>query len=92
MSIDRKVIEHMFNNLSSKAQARLKRAVKLIVNAKEKGGKIVAVVGSGPNLHEGVTSLIAELIHKGIIDGVSTSSAVINHEMAGTLEIKNSMS
>ncbi|MBW1857196.1 MAG: hypothetical protein JRI42_02830 [Deltaproteobacteria bacterium] len=86
MSIDRKVIENMFNSLPSKAQARLKRAIKLIVNAKEKGGKVVAVVGSGPNLHEGVTTLLAELIHKGIIDGVSTSSAVINHEMAGTLE------
>jgi hypothetical protein len=86
MSIDRKVIENMFNGLPSKAQVRLKRATKLIVNAKEKGGKVVAVVGSGPNLHEGVTNLLAELIHKGIIDGVSTSSAVINHEMAGTLE------
>ena len=86
MSIDRKVIEHMFSNLPSKAQIRLKRAVKLIVTAKERGGKVVAVVGSGPNLHEGVTTLLAELIHKGIIDGVSTSSAVINHEMAGTLE------
>jgi len=86
MSIDRKVIENMFNGLPSKAQVRLKRAVKLIVNAKEKGGKVAAVVGSGPNLHEGVTTLLAELIHKGIIDGVSTSSAVINHEMAGTLE------
>ena len=29
---------------------------------------------------------MAELMHKGIIDGVSTSSAVINHEMGGTLE------
>jgi len=86
MSIDRKVIENMFNGLPSKAQVRLKRAVKLIVNAKEKGGKVAAVIGSGPNLHEGVTTLLAELIHKGIIDGVSTSSAVINHEMAGTLE------
>ena len=86
MSIDRKVIENMFNSLPSKAKVRLKRAIKLIVNAKEKGGKVVAVVGSGPNLHEGVTTLLAELIHKGIIDGVSTSSAVINHEMAGTLE------
>ena len=86
MSIDRKVIDNMFNSLPSKAQVRLKRAAKLIVNAKEKGGKVVAVVGSGPNLHEGVTTLLAELIHKGIIDGVSTSSAVINHEMAGTLE------
>jgi len=86
MSIDRTVIENMFNSLPSKAKVRLKRAIKLIVNAKEKGGKVVAVVGSGPNLHEGVTTLLAELIHKGIIDGVSTSSAVINHEMAGTLE------
>lgn len=86
MSIDRKVIENMFNNLPSKAQVRLKRATKWIVNTKEKGGKVVAIVGSGPNLHEGVTTLLAELIHKGIIDGVSTSSAVINHEMAGTLE------
>jgi len=86
MSIDRKAIENMFNNLPSKAQVRLKRATKWIVNAKEKGGKVVAVVGSGPNLHEGVTTLLADLIHKGIIDGVSTSSAVINHEMAGTLE------
>ena len=86
MSIDRKVIENMFNSLPSKVKVRLKRAIKLIVNAKEKGGKVVAVVGSGPNLHEGVTTLLAELMHKGIIDGVSTSSAVINHEMAGTLE------
>jgi hypothetical protein len=86
MSIDRKAIENMFNSLPSKAKVRLKRAIKLIVNVKEKGGKVVVVVGSGPNLHEGVTTLLAELIHKGIIDGVSTSSAVINHEMAGTLE------
>jgi len=86
MSIDRKVIENMFISLPSRAKTRLKRATELIVKAKEKGGKVVAVVGSGPNLHEGVTTLLAELMHKGIIDGVSTSSAVINHEMAGTLE------
>jgi len=86
MAIDRKVIEGIHNGLSQKTRERLKQAVDLIIKAKEKGGKVVAVVGSGPNLHEGVTTLIAELIHKGIIDGVSTSSAVINHEMAGTLE------
>jgi len=86
MSIDRKVIKNMFINLPSRAKTRLKRATELIVKAKKKGGKVVAVVGSGPNLHEGVTTLLAELMHKGIIDGVSTSSAVINHEMAGTLE------
>jgi hypothetical protein len=86
MAIDRKVIESMYETLSTKAKSRLKKAAEWLVNAKEKGGKVVAVVGSGPNLHEGVTTLIAELIHKGIIDGVLTSSAVINHEMAGTLE------
>jgi hypothetical protein len=86
MTIDRKAIESMYSSLPPRAKTRLKRATEVIVKAKEKGGKVVAVVGSGPNLHEGVTTLIAELIHKEIIDGVSTSSAVINHEMAGTLE------
>ncbi len=86
MAIDRKVIENMYNSLPPKAKNRLKQATELIVKAKEGGGKVVAVVGSGPNLHEGVTTLLAELIQKEIIDGVSTSSAVINHEMAGTLE------
>ena len=86
MAIDRRVIESMYNGLAQKTRGRLKQATDLIVKAKERGGKVIAVVGSGPNLHEGVTTLIAELIRKGIIDGVSTSSAVINHEMAGTLE------
>ncbi len=86
MSIDRNAIEHMYKGLAPMAKSRLKHAVEWIVQAKKKGGKVVAVVGSGPNLHEGVTTLIAELIHKGIVDGVLTSSAVINHEMAGTLE------
>lgn len=86
MAIDQKAMEIMYKGLSPKARSRLKSAVDLIVKTKEKGGKVVAVVGSGPNIHEGVTTLIAELMHKGIIDGVSTSSAVINHEMAGTLE------
>jgi len=86
MTIDRKAIKSMYNSLSQKVKSRLRQAVQQIVKTKEKGGKVVAVVGSGPNLHEGVTTLIAELMHKGIIDGVSTSSAVINHEIAGTLE------
>ncbi|MGD2125916.1 MAG: hypothetical protein PVG99_07530 [Desulfobacteraceae bacterium] len=86
MPIDRKVITEMYNSLSQKVKSKLKHAVGQIVRAKEKGGKVVAVLGSGPNIHEGVTTLVAELMHKGIIDGVSTSSAVINHEMAGTLE------
>jgi hypothetical protein len=72
--------------LPQKTLDRLLRAAAWIVETKERGGKVAVVVGSGPNLHEGVTTLIAELIHKGIVDGVCTSSAVVSHEMAGTLE------
>ncbi|MBN1276867.1 MAG: hypothetical protein JXA35_05185 [Deltaproteobacteria bacterium] len=86
MKIDRDAIGSTFSSLSPKVRKRLNQAAGLIVDAKEKGKKVVAVVGSGPNIHEGVTALIAELMRKGIIDGVSTSSAVINHEMGGTLE------
>lgn len=64
----------------------LERAVQAIIASKRQGRKVVVATGSGPNLHEGVTTLIAELMTKGIIDGVLTSSAVIAHEMAGTLD------
>ncbi len=86
VAIDRQAIERIYKGLAPKTKARLNRAVKEIVESKKGGGKVVAVVGSGPNIHEGVTTLIAGLMRKGIIDGVSTSSAVINHEMGGTLE------
>lgn len=86
MGVQQEVIDTMYKGLNSRTKARLTAAVRAIVAAKQKGGKVVAVLGSGPNLHEGVTTLVAELTQKGIIDGISTSSAVINHEMGGTLE------
>jgi hypothetical protein len=61
-------------------------AVSRVVEAKTRGRRIAVVTGSGPNIHEGVTTLIAELMDKGIVDGVTTSSAVINHEMSGALD------
>jgi hypothetical protein len=84
--VDQKAIAEIEMALPQKTQDRVKRAAAWILETKEKGGKVAVVVGSGPNLHEGVTTLIAELIHKGIVDGVCTSSAVVSHEMAGTLE------
>lgn len=86
MKVDRSVIEQIENGLPPALRARVGEAARAITRAKEKGGRVVAVVGSGPNLHEGVTTLLAELMHKGVVDGVSTSSAVVNHEMGGTLE------
>jgi hypothetical protein len=72
--------------LPETSREHLNQAVDRIVSAKQRGGAVLAVTGSGPNIHEGVTTLIAELIRKEIIDGVLTSSAVVAHEMAGTLD------
>ena len=86
LPIDHDAIDAFYGSLPEETRARVDQAVDTMVETKKNNGRIVAVVGSGPNIHEGVTTLIAELIHKGIIDGVSTSSAVVSHEMAGGLE------
>jgi hypothetical protein len=80
------LIEQFYAKLDPVYQGRIDSAVAAIVKAKKEHKKIAVVTGSGPNLHEGITTLIAELIQKGIIDGVLTSSAVIAHEMAGSLD------
>src|SRR5262249_54234086 len=72
--------------LPNPTRARLATAVERIVSAKQRGRKVAVVTGSGPNVHEGVTTLLAELMRVGIVDGVTTSSAVIAHEMGGTLD------
>jgi hypothetical protein len=86
MAVNKDYLERLYRTLAQDTKERLNSAVENIVSSKKKGGKVVVVTGSGPNLHEGVTTLIAELIRKGIVDGVTTSSAVIAHEMAGALE------
>jgi hypothetical protein len=72
--------------LSETSRGNLRQAADQIVSSRQRGGAVVVVTGSGPNIHEGVTTLIAELIRKEIVDGVLTSSAVVAHEMAGTLD------
>lgn len=79
-------IELYYRNQPDDTKHFIDQSVDQIVEVKQNGGKIIVVTGSGPNLHEGVTTLIAELMNKGLIDGVSTSSAVIAHELAGTLD------
>ena len=86
MEINRTLINQFYSELDERSKEALDKSVEKVVEAKKHGGKIAVVTGSGPNIHEGVTSLIAELITKGIVDGVTTSSAVINHEMGGTLD------
>ncbi len=79
-------IESFKGMLDDRSRETLSVAIQKIVETKKRGGKVLVVTGSGPNIHEGVTTMIAELIHKGIVDFVSTSSAVISHEMAGSLD------
>lgn len=86
MKIKRDLLNDFYNGLDERSREALDRAVSKVVETKKKGGKVAVVTGSGPNLHEGVTTLIAELMGKGIVDGVTTSSAVINHEMSGSLD------
>ncbi len=84
--MNKSLIEEFYHRLNSIYRERIDKTVEIIVQAKEKNEKVVVATGSGPNIHEGVTTLIAELINKNIIDGVLTSSAVIAHEMAGCLD------
>ena len=86
MKINRELIRSFYEALDDRSRETLDASIDKVVEAKRRGGKIVVVTGSGPNLHEGVTTLVAELIEKGIVDGVTTSSAVVSHEMAGTLD------
>ena len=81
-----RLIAQFRSSLDVRSRETLETAINQIVETKKQGGKVMIVTGSGPNIHEGVTTLIAEMIHKGLIDAVSTSSAVVAHEMAGSLD------
>ena len=70
MEINRALLNDFFNGLDERSGKALDSAVSKVVETKKKNGKVVVVTGSGPNIHEGVTTLIAELIDKGIIGGV----------------------
>jgi hypothetical protein len=87
MKIEHSLLQSLLHQLPAATQTRLKEAVTRIVTAKQRGGKVVVITGSGPNIHEGVTTLIAELMRAGLVDGVTTSSAVVSHEMGGTLDL-----
>ena len=79
-------LDYFRSSLDDRSLQSVNSAVQKIIGTKKRGGRVMVVTGSGPNIHEGVTTLIAELIRAGIVDAVSTSSAVIAHEMAGSLD------
>lgn len=86
MPTDAAELDSLERQLDETARSRVAEAINAIAAAKERVGNVAVVTGSGPNVHEGVTTLIAELMRAGIVDAVSTSSAVVAHEMGGTLD------
>ena len=86
MELNYQILNSYYEALDERSRASVDEAIAKMVAVKKKGGKIMVATGSGPNINEGVTTLIAELMDKGIVDSVTTSSAVIGHEMAGALD------
>jgi hypothetical protein len=86
------LINQCYKELEELSRNNLDKAINKIVEVKRNNGKIMVVTGSGPNIHEGVTTLISELMDKNIVNSVSTSSAVVAHEMAGSLDKVKRMS
>ena len=86
MKPDFAFVESLYKGMEEPVRQAVDRTVEAMVAARRGGGGVVVVTGSGPNIHEGVTTLIAELIRAGIVQGISTSSAVVAHEMAGGLD------
>ena len=58
-------LRNLHDSLPPSTQEHLQSAIDAIVGARERGGRVVVVTGSGPNIHEGVTTQIAELIRHG---------------------------
>lgn len=84
--MDEQILQNLYDSMDQENRSRLDQAITLLIEAKMKGKKVVVATGSGPNLHEGVTTLIAAMMDRDLIDGVTTSSAVIAHEMGGVLD------
>ncbi|MBP3812774.1 MAG: hypothetical protein J6E49_06655, partial [Acidaminococcaceae bacterium] len=61
-------LEAFWASLDESSQQAVFSAIQKITDVKKRGGKVMVVTGSGPNIHEGVTTLIAELIRVGIVD------------------------
>ncbi|HNT86561.1 MAG TPA: hypothetical protein PKL84_01745, partial [Candidatus Hydrogenedentes bacterium] len=61
MNVDWAAVAAIEEQLDGALRERIAQAADAVVAAKERGGRVVVVTGSGPNLHEGVTTLLAEL-------------------------------
>ncbi len=84
--IEPEMLAKLEQRLGGEALSAIEEAAEAWAQVKARGGNVLVATGSGPNLHEGATCMVAELVRLGLVDGVLTSSAVVGHEMAGSLE------
>ena len=66
--IDNTILEKFYKALDELTQQRIEQVIDKIVQINQSKGKVIVVTGSGPNIHEGVSTLIAELVKKDIVD------------------------
>ena len=59
MNVDLNEVNALRTQLDPAMLELVDAAAEHVVTAKERGGRVAVVTGSGPNLHEGVTTLIA---------------------------------
>jgi len=84
--VNRLIIEEYYRSFSPELQHAVENAAERIIRVKKKGGRVAVHLEGRVNVHEGVTTLVAELMYRGIVDAVLTSAAIVNHEMSGVLE------
>ena len=86
MIVKKHIIEEYYRSFSPELQHAVGDATERIIQVKQEGGQVAVLLEGSLNVHEGVTTLVAEMMYKGIIDAVLTSAAVVNHEMSGVLD------
>ena len=86
MDMEPGILAEIEGRLDAKALGRVDEAVDRIVDregTRRQGGRGHR---QWSQCARGVTTLIAELMRVGLVDAVSTSAAVVAHEMGGTLD------
>ncbi len=56
MTVNRGLIAEFYGELGERSREALDAAARKVAEARKNGGRVAAATGSGPNLHEGVTT------------------------------------
>lgn len=71
MELNRKLLTEFYDALDDRSRETLDLAVEKMIQSKKRTEKLSLLPAVAPISMKGVTTLIAELIDKGLIDGVT---------------------